>query len=103
MTHITCRLTAKNRDQLRNPTTLHSVIEYRLSLFLFYLAVSCLYRFDFAQMLTHIVSLIALALLVWHLTTLVFTGRMTFLLPNQQRQSTEGRRLTEITSQCYLL
>ena len=30
MTHITCRLTAKNRDQLRNP--IRSVIEYGLPL-----------------------------------------------------------------------
>ena len=29
MTHVTCRLTAKNRDQLRNS---HSVIEYGLPL-----------------------------------------------------------------------
>jgi len=29
MTHVTCRLTAKNRDQLRNPC---SVIEYGLPL-----------------------------------------------------------------------
>jgi len=29
MTHVACRLTAKNRDQLRN---LHSVIEYGLPL-----------------------------------------------------------------------
>jgi len=28
MTHVTCRLTAKNRDQLRNPT--RSVIAYGL-------------------------------------------------------------------------
>jgi len=26
-----------------------------------------------------------------HPTTLFFTGRMSFLLPNQQRQSTEGK------------
>jgi len=30
MTHVTCRLTAKNRDQLRNP--IRSVIEYGLPL-----------------------------------------------------------------------
>jgi len=30
MTHVTCRLTAKNRDQLRNP---RSVIEYGLPFF----------------------------------------------------------------------
>ena len=36
MTHITCRLTAKNRDQLRNPTigNLHLPL-YLLSIFLF--------------------------------------------------------------------
>jgi len=28
----------------------------------------------------------------------VFTGRMPFLLPNQQRQSTEGKRQTAATS-----
>jgi len=32
MTHVTCRLTAKNRDQLRNPV--RSVIEYGLPLLL---------------------------------------------------------------------
>ena len=31
MTHVTCRLTAKNRDQLRN-STFGSVIEYGLPL-----------------------------------------------------------------------
>ena len=30
MTHVTCRLTAKNRDQLRNP--IRSLIEYGLHL-----------------------------------------------------------------------
>ena len=30
MTHVTCRLTAKNRDQLRNP--IRSIIEYMLPL-----------------------------------------------------------------------
>jgi len=37
-----------------------------------------------------------------HSTTLFFTGRMTFLPPNQQRQSTEGKltdRLTTIERQ----
>jgi len=29
-----------------------------------------------------------------HPTTLFFTGRMPFLLPNQQRQSTEGHDIT---------
>jgi len=28
MTHVTCRLTAKNRDQLRNPTLGRVVTEY---------------------------------------------------------------------------
>jgi len=33
MTHVTCRLTAKNRDQLRDP--IRSVIEYGLPFNLF--------------------------------------------------------------------
>ena len=39
MTHVTCRLTAKNRDQLRG--TLRSVIEYGLPSSFFYLSVAC--------------------------------------------------------------
>jgi len=34
-----------------------------------------------------------------HLTTQFFTGRMPFLPPNQQRQSTEGRYLTTLSQQ----
>ena len=39
MTHVTCRLTAKNRDQLRN-RVISSVIEYGLLLPLLYDCVS---------------------------------------------------------------
>ena len=34
MAHVTCRLTAKNRDQLRNPTCTLAVIEYGLPFYI---------------------------------------------------------------------
>ena len=43
MTHVTCRLTAKNRDQLRNPTlgsqvcaTLFNITDHAVSVFIVY-------------------------------------------------------------------
>jgi len=39
MIHVTCRLTAKNRDQLRNPTL--SVIDYGLHFFIAHMGELC--------------------------------------------------------------
>jgi len=35
-----------------------------------------------------------------HTSTLFYTGRMSFLPPNQQRQSTEGTALTQYKLKC---
>jgi len=104
MTHVTCRLTAKNR--VIGSGTLRSVIEYGLPL-----PFTRVSRYqngktnlDFTeardsewQCISWVICKSAprsrqITTPAPHPTTHFFTGRMPFVTPNQQRQSTEGRR-----------
>ena len=163
MTHVTCRLTAKNRDQLRNPTLgnriwatftfFHTRRQYQVNLFLnngsstiwpnsiFTNKQSTCHKFCETKLFSKLHKLGTVMLFasvvhnlknkqayswtnsltnwrrlerislwqinpdfpnstfVWcwktkHPTAQFFTGRMPFLPPNQQRQSTEGNTCT---------
>ena len=75
MTHVTCRLTAKNRDQLRG--TLRSVIERRLPLPFTVISCTAAYRYVLQlDMHVRLICVIKFYLLTYLLRTRIYAARV---------------------------